>query len=128
MPLVRISLNPGQSSEYKQLLGDCVYRAMRETLNVPPDDRFQIITEHGSGGLIYDRHYLGIERSEGFVIIQITLNTGRTLEMKQAFYARTAALLHDELKIRPQDVFINLVEVLSENWSFGNGEAQYVPK
>jgi 4-oxalocrotonate tautomerase len=127
MPLVRISLRHGQSREFRTRLGDCVYRAMVETMNVPQGDRFQVTTEHDSAGLIYDPEYLGIHRTDGIVFIQVTLNVGRTLEVKKQFYARTAALLKDELGIRPEDVLINLVEVPKENWSFGKGEAQYAP-
>jgi phenylpyruvate tautomerase PptA (4-oxalocrotonate tautomerase family) len=119
MPLVRISLRQGKSQ-----LGDCVYRVMVETMNVPKGDRFQVITEHDSG-LIYDPEYLGIDHTDGIVFIQVTLNAGRSVETKKQFYARTAALLKDELAIRPEDVIINLVEVPKENWSFGKGEAQY---
>lgn len=126
MPLVRIALKVGRTPEYKQKLGDCVFRAMRQTLNVPEGDRFQVITEHDTG-LIYDPHYFGIERTDGFTMIQVTLSSGRTREAKRAFYALTAQLLREELQVRKEDVFINLVEVTREDWSFGNGEAQYVP-
>lgn len=127
MPLVRISIRQGNSQDFKIQLGDCVYRAMVETMNVPQGDRFQVITEHDSAGLLYDPEYLGIHRTDGIVFIQVTLNVGRTLEVKKQFYARTAALLKDELGIRPEDVLINLIEVPKENWSFGRGEAQYAP-
>ena len=125
MPLVRISLHAGHYPEQKAKIGDCVYRAMVETLNVPPNDRFQIITEHDAEGLIYDPEYLNIHRTDGFLLIQVTLNAGRTLEVKKAFYARVAGLLEEEVGTRPEDVFINLIEVPKENWSFGNDEAQY---
>jgi 4-oxalocrotonate tautomerase len=128
MPLVRLSLHAGQSHQYKTQLSDCVHRAMVETMKVPPDDRFQVITEHDSSALVYDPEYLGIHRTDNIVFIQITLNAGRTLEVKKAFYARVAALLKEELGMRTEDVLINLVEVPKENWSFGNGEAQYAPK
>jgi 4-oxalocrotonate tautomerase len=125
MPLVRISLRQGRSQEFKNQLGDCVYRAMAETMKVPEGDRFQVITEHDRAGLIYEPEYLGIHHTDGMIFIQVTLNVGRTLEMKKQFYARAAALLKSELDIRPEDVLINLVEVPKENWSFGNGKAQY---
>jgi phenylpyruvate tautomerase PptA (4-oxalocrotonate tautomerase family) len=98
---------------------------MVETINVPEKDNFQLITEHDSHGLIYDPEYLGINRSEGIIIIQITLNEGRTIEMKKAFYREVAERLNKELGVRIEDVFISLVEVKKENWSFGNGIAQY---
>jgi phenylpyruvate tautomerase PptA (4-oxalocrotonate tautomerase family) len=98
---------------------------MIETINVPADDKFQVITEHPTEELNFPKSYLGIEYSRDIVFIQITLNAGRTVEMKKAFYKRIADDLHTQLNIRREDVFINLVEVPKENWSFGNGVAQY---
>lgn len=125
MPLVRIDLNAGKSAEFRAGLGDAVYRAMVETMKVPEKDRFQVITEHTGGSLIYDPSYMNIPRTDEVVFIQVTLNAGRTVEVKRAFFARVAELLATELKMRSEDVFISLVEVGKENWSFGNGEAQY---
>jgi phenylpyruvate tautomerase PptA (4-oxalocrotonate tautomerase family) len=126
MPLVRISVQEGQHKSQHAQIGDAVHRAMVETINVPPLDRFQIITEHAQADFVFDASYLNISRTNALVIIQITLNTGRTTEMKKALYKRIAELLHQELQIRKEDVMISLVEVPKENWSFGNGEAQYV--
>jgi phenylpyruvate tautomerase PptA (4-oxalocrotonate tautomerase family) len=125
MPLVRIDLLEGKTPEYLTQVGQIVYHAMLEVLNVPSNDRFQIITEHPKTSLQFDRDYLGIHRSDDCIFLQITLNSGRTVEMKQRFYKAVADRLHDSLKLRREDVFINLVEVSKENWSFGNGEAQY---
>jgi 4-oxalocrotonate tautomerase len=125
MPLVRIDLLEGKSPEYRELLGRVVYDAMLEALGVPKNDRFQVITEHPGAGLQFDRTYLGIERSDDCVFLQITLNAGRTLDAKKRFYKAVADGLHEKLKLRREDLFINLVEVQKENWSFGNGEAQY---
>jgi phenylpyruvate tautomerase PptA (4-oxalocrotonate tautomerase family) len=106
-------------------IGVVVYRTMVDTINVPLHDNFQVITEHDRDNLVYDLEYLNIPRTDGVVFIQITLNEGRTLEMKKAFYEVLAERLHQELGLRPEDIFINLVEVKKENWSFGNGIAQY---
>jgi 4-oxalocrotonate tautomerase len=125
MPLVRISVEEGQHKSQHAQIGDAVHRAMVETINVPPLDRFQIITGHAQTDFVFDAGYLNISRTNALVMIQITLNTGRTTEMKKALYKRIAELLHQELQIRKEDVMINLVEVPKENWSFGNGEAQY---
>lgn len=125
MPLVRISLREGKPAAYRRAIGDAVHRAMVEAVNAPPLDRFQVITEHPADGLIYDPAYLGIERTDDVVFVQITLNAGRTVEQKKALYARIAELLAEDPGVRPQDVLINLVEVARENWSFGNGVAQY---
>ena len=125
MPLVRIDLPRGKSPEYRRTLGEVVYDAMIHTINVPANDRFQVITEHAPESLIIDRTYLGIERSADCILIQVTLNEGRSTELKKAFYRAVADGLNQRLGLRKQDVLINLVEVKKENWSFGNGEAQY---
>ena len=127
MPLVRIDLLEGKTAEYGVQIGQIVARALSEVLNVPKDDLFQVITAHSKTGLRFDRNYLGIQRSDDCVFLQITLNSGRTVEMKQRFYKAVADGLHETLKLRKEDVLINLVDVPKENWSFGNGEAQYAP-
>jgi 4-oxalocrotonate tautomerase len=125
MPLVRVALRKGKSPEYRRALSDSIHRAMVETIKIPEQDRFQIITEHDDSSLVYDPSYLGISRSDGVVLIQITLSAGRTVEVRKALFARIAQLLRESPGVRPEDVFVNLVEVAKENWSFGNGVAQY---
>ena len=125
MPLVRISLRAGKPAAHAHDIGAAVHRAMVETIAVPPNDQFQILTEHPAHGLVYDPSYLGIDRTDDVVFVQITLNAGRTLEQKKALYSRIAELLAESPGVRPEDVLVNLVEVARENWSFGKGVAQY---
>ena len=125
MPLARIDLPTGKPADYGRAVADVVYAAMIATLNAPKNDRFQVISEHTRETLIIDPTYLGIERSANALIIQLTLNEGRTVEVKKAFYKAVADGLHQRLGLRREDVVINLVEVKEENWSFGNGIAQY---
>jgi 4-oxalocrotonate tautomerase len=125
MPLARIDLPTGKPPEYGRAVAEAVYDAMIATLNVPRDDRFQVISEHTPETLLIHPTYLGIDRSADALIIQITLNEGRTVEIKKAFYKALADGLHERVGLRREDVFINLVEVKKENWSFGNGVAQY---
>jgi phenylpyruvate tautomerase PptA (4-oxalocrotonate tautomerase family) len=125
MPFARIDIVHGKSADYKRTIGDVVYDAIVNILKAPANDRFQVITEHPPEGHIADDSYLGITRTRDCVFIQLTLNSGRTLEQKKGFYKAVADGLHERLGIRREDVFINLVEVPKENWSFGNGEAQY---
>jgi len=127
MPLVRISLMKGKPQGFGKKVGEIVYRAMMDTINVPAKDNFQIITEHDRDSLIYDPSYLDISRTDGVIIIQITLNEGRTVDLKKAFFQAVAQRLNKELGVRTEDVFIGLVEVKKENWSFGKGVAQYAP-
>lgn len=127
MPLTRISLRRGKSAAYRTAIRDGLYRAMRETFNVPETDRFMLITEHDEADFAYGANYLGIARSDDLVIIQLTVNNTRSFAQKKALYRRIVALLTESPGLRPEDIFISLVEVLPENWSLGHGEVQYAP-
>ncbi|HTP44484.1 MAG TPA: tautomerase family protein [Candidatus Acidoferrum sp.] len=126
MPLVRIDLLEGKPTSYVAAIGNSVHRAMVETLGVPERDHFQVITEHAAGYLVYNPHYLEVERTDDAVFIQIFLSAGRSREQKQGFYKRAVEYLGDQPGLRPEDVTLVLVENSREDWSFGNGEAQYV--
>jgi phenylpyruvate tautomerase PptA (4-oxalocrotonate tautomerase family) len=126
MPLVRVDIQQNPNPEFAKRIGEQIYAALRSCINVPEHDNFQILTEHDAQHLIYDPQYLGIQRSDGVVFIQITISEGRSVEKKQLLFKTIADNLHAELAVRLEDVFINLIEVKKENWSFGNGIAQYV--
>jgi len=125
MPLIHIALRAGKPAAYRQAIFDTLYRAMRETFNVPEDDQFMTITEHEADNFRYSPTYLGVARSDDVVFIQITANNTRGLEQKKALYQRLTQLLGESPGVRPEDVFVNIVEVAKENWSFGHGLAQY---
>ncbi len=128
MPLARIDLPSGKPAEYRRAVADVVYEAVVAILKPPDGDRFQIITEHQPDTLLIDPSYLGIARSADALIIQVTISEGRSVEVKQAFFAFVADTLHARVGIRREDVMIDLVGVRKENWSFGLGLAQYVVK
>jgi len=125
MPLVRIDVRSGAYSPHVSRLGEVVYQAMVDVIDVPRNDNFQVITEHSKEGLVYDAGYLGIPRTDAIVFVQIVLNEGRTIAQKQALYRAIADGFHQRFAIRREDVLIVLIEVKKENWSFGNGVAQY---
>jgi 4-oxalocrotonate tautomerase len=126
MPLVRIDLRRGKPATYVLALGDAVHRALVDVFGIPVRDHFQVITEHDADHLIADPAYLNVDRSDDVVLIQVFLSAGRSTELKQAFYARVAALAETQPGVRPEDLVITLVENERQDWSFGNGEAQYV--
>ncbi len=126
MPLVRIDLRLGKSAAYKKAISDGVYQALREIFTVPENDRFMVVTDRADEDFLYEPNYLGIDHGPDFVMLQITVSNTRTVEQKQALYARVVDLLEKNPGIRRQDVMINLIDVGKENWSFGNGIAQYV--
>ncbi|WP_347988369.1 tautomerase family protein [Methylomonas sp. AM2-LC] len=114
-----------EKKEFGRKIGEIVHQEMVHTISVPEKDYFQVITEHDGNSLIYNSSYLDIQRSDGIIFIQITLNEGRSVDLKKLLYKNIADRLHHELDVRREDVLINLVEVKKENWSFGNGIAQY---
>ena len=126
MPLVRISLQAGKPESYRSAISQQVYEAMREILNIPDGDRFQVITDHSEGTLVADPSFMGMKRSASFVLIQIFLSRGRSVEIKQDLYRNIADRLNKTPGISPDDVMTVLTEVGLEDWSFGRGEAQYV--
>ena len=125
MPLVRVSLRAGKPAAYRKAILDGIYDAMISVFDVPVDDRFMVISEHDEADFSYSASYLGIARTDDLVLIQITVSNTRTRETKKALFRAIADNLAKHPGVRREDVFINLVEVLPENWSFGNGIAQY---
>src|SRR5215467_3255191 len=128
MPLTRVFLRRGRPAAQRKAILDGIYLAMRETFNVPENDRFMVVSEHDADDFVYDPHYQGIGRSDDLVMIQLTVSNTRTRAQKQALFARIVERLTQDPGLRAEDIFINLVEVAPENWSFGNGVAQYVAK
>ncbi|WP_028348078.1 tautomerase family protein [Bradyrhizobium murdochi] len=124
MPLIHISLRAGKPEAYRQAIFDSLYRAMLDTLSVPEDDQFMTITEHDAANFRYGDAY-GVARSDDVVFIQITMFNTRALEQKKALFRRTAELLAESPGIRPENVFVNVLEAAKENWSVGHGLAQF---
>jgi 4-oxalocrotonate tautomerase len=125
VPLVRITLRKGRSPEFLRDVSNAVHDALVATANVPADDRFHILEEVDADRLVAHPTYGGVTRGEGLIVIQITLNAGRTLDVKRALYADIAKRLQESVDVRPDDVLVSLVEVTRENWSFGGGRMTY---
>jgi 4-oxalocrotonate tautomerase len=125
MPLTRVSLRRGKPAAYRRAILESLYLAMRETFEVPEDDRFMTVTEHDADDFLYGADYLGIARSDDLLMIQLTVSNTRTLAQKQALYRRIVERLGASPGVRPEDVLINLVEVSPDSWSFGHGVAHY---
>lgn len=126
MPLVRIDIIQGRPEEEITAIGHAVHRALVECMNTPERDRFQIVTEHAPSRLAFNPDYLDVARTRGIVLVQVFLSQGRSTAQKQAFYARVAELLASGANVQPGDATVTLVENTREDWSFGNGVAQYV--
>jgi 4-oxalocrotonate tautomerase len=125
MPLVKFSLRKGTSPEFRRAMSDAVHQALVAKANVPADDQFHIVQELDADSIIAHPSYGGVSRSPALIIIEITLNAGRSVDMKKDIYAEIARRLGAELDVRPDDILVSLVEVTKENWSFGRGKATY---
>lgn len=126
MPLIRISMRRGRPASHPAAIIDGVYRALRTTFEVPENDLFAVVHQHDSDEFVFDANYFGCQRSAGLVIIQLTVANTRGVTQKKALYAAIAENLQREPGLKPDDIFISLVEVKREDWSFGGGIAQYV--
>jgi len=125
MPLIRISMRRGRPASEPTTIVDGIYKALRETFEVPQDDLFAVIHQHDAEEFVYNANYFGFARSDAMVIIQITVSSSRGVTQKKALFAAIAENLRREPGLRPDDIFINLIETTRENWSFGAGVAQY---
>jgi 4-oxalocrotonate tautomerase len=126
MPAVRIDVLDVWSEQQLSAIADAVQDALVATLNVPPRDRFQVISSHAKSEFVFDRGYLEITRSDQFVMVSVTLAAGRSSEAKQAFYADLCERLVAAVDLRPEDLAVSLVENQREDWSFGHGHASYL--
>jgi phenylpyruvate tautomerase PptA (4-oxalocrotonate tautomerase family) len=122
MPFARIDLAQGKTPEYRATVADVVYEGIVGVLKAPDGDRFMVIGEHKPDNFVYDPNFLNIKRTPDLIIIQVTSTVGNTREQKVAFFRQIADELNRRLNVRREDVFISLVFVDREDWSFGNGE------
>jgi 4-oxalocrotonate tautomerase len=129
MPLARIDLSKDAPPERVRVVSEAIYHAMVEVANVPPYDKFQVITRHAPDEIIYpEEGYLGLNYTRDLIIIQITWVSGRSIDVKKKFFRLIADEIHEKAHVRKEDIWINLVDTAREDWSFGNGEMQYAPK
>ena len=126
MPLVHIHvIENKRTPEQLRRLADVVQDVMLEHFAAPDRDRYQLITEHKPGQIIAEDTGLGFERTDDIVVVQIA-QQGRSVDQKQAMYRALADRLHTETGMAPTDVIVSVVENTRDDWSFGNGIAQFV--
>jgi phenylpyruvate tautomerase PptA (4-oxalocrotonate tautomerase family) len=122
MPFARIDLIQGKTPNFRAAVADIVYQGIVDVLKAPDGDRFIVVNEHSSENLIFDKHFLGFDRSPDFLLIQVTSTVGNNKDSKLAFFRFIAEELKSKLSVRPDDIMINLVFVDRSDWSFGNGD------
>ncbi|WP_079708718.1 tautomerase family protein [Paraliobacillus ryukyuensis] len=126
MPFIRVSMVEGKSKKYKEKLAEGIYQSLRETFDVPKKDKFIVIHEHSKDNFFYGENYLDLKKTDDLVILQVFANNTRTIEMKQSLYQSITKKLGLQLALDKENLLIGIVEVGKENWSFGNGVAQYI--
>ena len=124
MPLVRIDAVAADPQRLTAI-GDAVHAALIDAFGIPSDDRFQVLRGAAGDRVVYDPGYLGVERDDGVVFVQVFLRRGRTDEQKRAFY-RALAKHATSAGVEPRNLLVALTENGLADWSFGNGEAQYL--
>ena len=124
MPLVRLDLPAQTTPQTMRTVADAVHQALVTTLGIPAADRFQTITRRSADEIICTSEFLGIAYSDQVVFVQITM-APRSVELKKSLYLEIACAIARETHFKSSDVIINLVESARENWSFGNGLAQF---
>jgi phenylpyruvate tautomerase PptA (4-oxalocrotonate tautomerase family) len=122
MPFARIDLLKGKTPQYRATVADIVYHGIVDVLKAPDGDRFIVVGEHTSENLIFDKSFLGFNRSPDFLLIQVTSTVGNNKDSKLAFFRFVADELKSKLSVRPDDIMINMVYVDRSDWSFGNGD------
>lgn len=125
MPLVRIDVVEGRTPEQLRLVADVVQEVMLDVFAAPPRDRYQVVTEHPRGQIIAEDTGLGYERTDGVTVVQV-FQQGRDAAQKQALYAALATRLEERCAIAPTDLIVSVMENEREDWSFGEGRAQFL--
>jgi phenylpyruvate tautomerase PptA (4-oxalocrotonate tautomerase family) len=125
VPLVRIDVQTGRTPAELRRIADVVQEVMLDVFAAPPRDRYQIITEHPVGHIIAEDTGLGLERSDGVVVLQI-VQQGRSPEQKVAAYEQLALRLEAECHVRPEDLIVSVTANERADWSFGLGRAQFL--
>ena len=125
MPVFHAHIPKGRfAREQKIAIGNALNQSLVQALGIPPGDRFVILSEHGDDELFIDPTFMGMNRTPNAMIISILVGAHRPSSDKKALMAKIPELLQEAADISPDDVFIAIVPVPNENFSFGRGVAQ----
>jgi len=126
MPMTHVSMLKGKPAAYRMAVLEGIHATLHESLGVHPEAFFMTVNEHDEANFRANRTY-PFARSDDLLLVQITLTAGRSTQDKQRFYRDLVARLQTVAGVQPADVFVNLLEVATENWSPGNGLAGRTP-
>ncbi|MEC5212466.1 phenylpyruvate tautomerase PptA (4-oxalocrotonate tautomerase family) [Polaromonas sp. CG_9.5] len=122
MPFIRTCVHKDTPAAQRQSIVDGIHQALVDSIGMPADELFNLVTDYDAQQFFYSRTFNGVARSDGVVVIDITLRRGRSDAMKRALYASVAQNLEKNAGIAPSDVFIFMHENDYSDWSVGGGK------
>jgi len=122
---MRFDMYRGRTKEEIKQILDITYEIATKEFHLLPHDRYQIVTQHDPEEMVIEDVGLGLKRTDKFIMISLT-SSPRTREDKENFYKKLVQELHIKTGISPEDIMINITPNTKEDWSFGNGEAQFL--
>ena len=123
MPLIHVHLVKGKPPRYIKAVCDGIHTALMAAWDIPHNDRFQLVSEYKKAHFHFDKTIWGVKRSDDVIAIYIT-SISRSVAMKKKLYRELLKVLGENPKVRKEDIFVTIVTVGREDWSFGNGIAQ----
>src|SRR5258705_1401646 len=110
MPLAKIHIRKGRRAEEKRAITDAVQASLIATLDIPEQDRFQLIEEYEDDHFIHTDAFLGLTYTRDLLMIEIALTEGRSDALKQALLADLNQRLVETADVRPDDVVVLIYE------------------
>jgi len=107
--------------DQRKAIADSLAHSLQESFGLPPEDKFVVINEHSEGFMFLHPTYKDVERSAGAIVISVYIPASRPMSEKRKLLKEIVQRLHDNVGIRPDDVFVTLIPLPSENFSFGRG-------
>jgi len=92
-------------------IGEVVHQAAVRTLQLPADKRFQRFLALDDWQLVAPA-----DRGERYLLIEVLMFSGRTLETRKALLRALMDDLTSELQLHANDVEVTIVESPRENW------------
>lgn len=125
MPVFQAHIPAGRyTREQKKAIANALNQSLVVALGIPPGDRFIVLSEHGDDELFMDPSFMGMSRSANAMIITVLIGAHRPFDDKKKLLTAIAQQLHECVGVAPDDVFVTLIPVPNENFSFGRGIAQ----
>ncbi|MCA1177017.1 MULTISPECIES: tautomerase family protein [unclassified Pantoea] len=125
MPLLTFDVIQGRSESEIRTLLDAAHRAVLTAFKVPARDRYQIVHENKRYQMVFQDTGLGFERTDNLVMVRV-YTSPRSEEQKTLFMTELARELQENCGVQGNDLMISFITNSKGDWSFADGEAQYL--